>query len=405
MLRRELGRRLPSYMLPSSFVFLAGLPLTSSEKIDRQALPDPAQERPDLGRGYAAPRTAAEAALAGIWQDVLHVDRVGVHDDFFDLGGNSLSTVQVVIRSRTRGVEVTVRDLIENPTVAELASVVTGPGGGVVGGVVSSRGDDSVRVRLREGTGRPLYCVHPAGGSVTWYRPLAAALRTPRPVIGLQARGLSGGVDPVRIDELAAGYVAEIKAHDPAAPHALLGWSMGASIAFEMARLTSGIDPLILVEPTVPNEATQRRLASVLPLLEEAHELQDAVRGLAAGAPARTARLNELRQVLRAAGRADPDVELGADAPIEVWRSLLKVLATFRPGPCYAPVHLVVSDEFTRDAAPADGSIGYAEYLQTWRSVSAGGLTVHRVPGAHRTMLTEPLVHHIAEIVEATWNP
>ncbi len=183
VLRRETGRRLPSYMLPSSFVFLTAMPLTSSGKVDRQALPDPAQERPDLGRGYAAPRTAAEAALAGIWRDVLHVDRVGVHDDFFDLGGNSLSAVQVVIRSRARGVEVTVRDLIESPTVAELAPVVAGPGGNVASGR-GDAGDGSVRVRLREGTGRPLYCVHPTGGSVTWYRPLAAALRAPRPVIG-----------------------------------------------------------------------------------------------------------------------------------------------------------------------------------------------------------------------------
>jgi thioesterase domain-containing protein len=112
-------------------------------------------------------------------------------------------------------------------------------------------------------------------------------------------------------------------------------------------------------------------------------------------------RLHELRRVLQAAGLADGEVELGADAPIEVWHSLLKVMATFRLGPCPAPVHLVVSDKFTGTVIPADGGIGYAEYLQTWRSVSAGGLTVHRVPGTHRTMLTEPLVHHIAEIVES----
>ena len=135
--------------------------------------------------------------------------------------------------------------------------------------------------------------------------------------------------------------------------------------------------------------------------LEEAGELRDAVRGLPAGGPARTSRLRELRRVLRAAGVPDAEVEeLGADAPIELWHSLLKVLMTFRLGPCYAPVHLVVGDKFT-GAIPAVGGSGHAEYLQTWRSVAAGGLTVHRVPGTHQTMLTEPLVHHIAEIVES----
>ncbi len=341
-LKRALGRTLPAYMVPASYVVLPELPLTPSAKVDRRALPDPDTRRPELSQAYLAPRSGTEEVLASIWRDVLGVDRVGVHDDFFDLGGDSLSTVQVAARARARGVAVSVRDLIENPTVAQLAAVTLARAGGAAGPEVSGPVvsgpvvSGTVLVRLREGTGRPLYCVHPTGGSVTWYRPLARALRGQRPVLAFQARGLAGGVDPVRIDELAAGYVAELKARDGDGPHAVFGWSMGANIAFEMARLAGDIDPLMLAEPAIPTAAMQRKLASVVALLETARDLSGAIKNLPAGSQARPALGADLRRTLLAAGMVPGEIDLGPDAPIDVWHSLLKAMATFKLGP--APV-------------------------------------------------------------------
>ncbi|HEX8276356.1 MAG TPA: amino acid adenylation domain-containing protein, partial [Longimicrobiaceae bacterium] len=122
-LRAELKRALPEHMVPAAVVALDALPLTPNGKVDRKALPAPeagaAQER------YLAPRTPTEEVLAGIWADVLRVERVGVHDGFFELGGHSLLATRVVSRVReTLGVELTVRALFAAHTVAELAGAV-----------------------------------------------------------------------------------------------------------------------------------------------------------------------------------------------------------------------------------------------------------------------------------------
>ena len=90
-LRGFLKERLPEYMLPSAFVLLDGLPLTPAGKVDRGALPAPDQLRPELEKGFVAPRTPIEAKLAEIWASVLRLEQVGIHDDFFELGGHSLS--------------------------------------------------------------------------------------------------------------------------------------------------------------------------------------------------------------------------------------------------------------------------------------------------------------------------
>jgi amino acid adenylation domain-containing protein len=121
-LKAYLAESLPEYMLPSTFVRLSALPLTSSGKLDRRALPAPGVERPDVELPFVTPRSATEALLAELFADALGLERVGIDDDFFDLGGHSLSATRVTARLRTLlQVELSVSVLFEAPTVARLA--------------------------------------------------------------------------------------------------------------------------------------------------------------------------------------------------------------------------------------------------------------------------------------------
>jgi amino acid adenylation domain-containing protein len=124
-IRTMLETKLPDYMIPSSFVLLDALPLTPNGKVDRRALPDPDNARPNLDRAYKPPATTTEAQLTSIWSEVLSVDPVGVHDNFFDLGGHSLAASRVVSRViQTFAVELPVKALFDAPTVAEMAAIV-----------------------------------------------------------------------------------------------------------------------------------------------------------------------------------------------------------------------------------------------------------------------------------------
>jgi amino acid adenylation domain-containing protein len=121
-LRGWLSERLPAYMIPRAFVVIDALPVTSQGKLDRQALRRPQEVRPDLDTEFVPPWPGAEETLAGIWRQVLRVDRVGRHDNFFDLGGDSIRSIQVVGQAKASGLQVALQDLFRHQALADLAA-------------------------------------------------------------------------------------------------------------------------------------------------------------------------------------------------------------------------------------------------------------------------------------------
>lgn len=122
-LRNDLQAKLPEYMIPASFVFLDALPLTYNGKIDRKALPEP-DYMSVKDTTYVAPRTSVEKTLAEIWADVLRLERVGIDDDFFNLGGDSILGLQIIARANQAGLRLVSKDLFQHKTIAELSTAV-----------------------------------------------------------------------------------------------------------------------------------------------------------------------------------------------------------------------------------------------------------------------------------------
>jgi len=123
VLRRFLSQMLPGYMVPATFMILDSLPLNANGKLDRQALPDP--KPAESQNTYVAPRNQAEQKLTEIFAELLGIKRVGIHDNFFDLGGDSILGLQMVARATQAGIRINVTQVVEQPTVAGLAAHCT----------------------------------------------------------------------------------------------------------------------------------------------------------------------------------------------------------------------------------------------------------------------------------------
>jgi non-ribosomal peptide synthase protein (TIGR01720 family) len=122
-LREFLSKRLPEYMIPASFTFLDRLPLTASGKVDRKALPELKRVRPNLSDNYVAPRNPIESALAGVWEQVIGLNRVGIYDHFLELGGDSIQCIQISSKALRAGIRLAPNQILELQTIAKLADM------------------------------------------------------------------------------------------------------------------------------------------------------------------------------------------------------------------------------------------------------------------------------------------
>ena len=227
-LRRYLGESLPEYMVPAVLVVLDGLPMNASGKLDRRALPAPDFGAAAVGRD---PRGPEENALAGLFAQVLGLERVGADDGFFDLGGDSILAIQLVTRARQAGLDISPRDVFTHQTVEALVAAVTAPEEGR-----AEVGFETLLPIHPSGDRAPLFFFPPAVGLSWGYFIFPPLMGADQPIYGLQVPGYrEGEAMAASIDELANSYIEHLKAVQPQGPYHLAGWSLGGEIAFAVA--------------------------------------------------------------------------------------------------------------------------------------------------------------------------
>ena len=240
--RTAMAERLPPYMVPAAVMVVQALPLTPNGKLDTRALPAPEYQDADH---YRAPASPIEEILAGIYAQVLGLERVGVDDSFFDLGGDSLSAMRVIAAINTAlDTHLAVRTLFYAPSVRSLSEQL-------------GRHDSAVEVVpvevLKEGTGVPLCCVHDGFGLSWSYRALGNYLDCP--IIGINQIPQNGEAEPGSIRSMAASYADRLQAVYPDGPYKLLGWSLGGVVAHELAielrRRGCEVRNLVLLDPAL----------------------------------------------------------------------------------------------------------------------------------------------------------
>ena len=222
-LRQYLKNKLPEFMVPSFFVNLERVPLTPNGKVDRRALPIPKIEL----TSYTEPSSENEKTMAKIWAELLNLEKVGIDDNFFSIGGNSLLSVSLFQKiEKNFGIILPVSTLFRTPTIRELTKRL------------EQENEYSCLIPLQiQGSRSPLFLIHACNGEVGIYRNLAENLGKDIPVYGLQSVGLDGQQEPDQtVEVMALRYLKEIKTIQPKGPYYFGGKHIGALIALEMTK-------------------------------------------------------------------------------------------------------------------------------------------------------------------------
>ncbi|WP_110468198.1 non-ribosomal peptide synthetase [Williamsia limnetica] len=336
--------RLPHHLVPAAIVSVPELPRTPVGKLDTAALPEPVWT---IAGGE--PRTATETAVVQVFRDVVGNQELGIYDDFFAVGGNSLLLASAAAAlSTSLGRPVPAAVLFAQTTPVALAAVLDQYAD-------LTAGSGAIVELSTGGTGTPLWCIHPVSGLVNDYRPLGQML--PIPVLGVQMPGLDDPTAPhlLTIEEMAVHHVATIRAAQPSGPYRLLGWSLGATLAHEITRqLTSAgerVAALVLLDPRLDPDT--QGAAAIDDSLERALRAID------------PARFEQYR--------------------IRCQEAVAAAIA-YQPGPATADTTVFVAAQDNPNP-------------EQWQPMVTGPMTIERVPIAHHAMGTPDAMAVIAGLV------
>jgi amino acid adenylation domain-containing protein len=392
-LRSHAKRLLPNYMVPSAFVTLERLPLSPNGKVDRRALPDP--EPGCKAKAQVRPRDLVDAELLNIWRDELRQPELGVTDDFFEVGGDSLLALKIFVRIEEEfQCRLPLSTLFTAPTVTLLAQILKN---------ALSLPSSYVLVPIRPaGLRPPFFGVHGGDGNVLFYRKLAHLLGNDQPFYALQAPALNGRpMEPLSIEMMAERYLSEIRQVHPCGLYLLGGYSFGGLVAYELAQRLrlAGENVALLVMFDTFNPARLRlqpfgvRLRRALrgrSDLSFNQMSQFVARRMPSPAGELVLRWNAtLYRRLKWVLRQDRHVIDPA-----LWRVITaheRAFMNYQPLPYTGKVHLFrVPDEGENYKTTVDGG---------WGDIVRGGLEIHHLPGTHLQLFSDQNVPRVAKVL------
>ncbi len=386
-LRSHVSSLLPGYMVPAVYVLLEKLPFTPNGKLDRKALPLP-DDSAYATRAYEAPVGELETAIARAWKEALKMERIGRHDNFFEIGGHSLLIVKTMSLLRQLGMQTTIPDLFNHPTIESLAAFLS---------KTSARNSSRGVQRVREGTLAPLFLVHDCGGSELYFPTLAKFLPGELPVYGLPSVP-SDEPQLHTMRAMAERMVRLIHETQPEGPYRIAGWSFGGILAYEIAQLLlergENLEFLGLIDArniegrSVENRQWRTPEAVLVDLCERENARRSGRPATLLNAPDTSSGFDALFEHYRTA-KALPDSfeHLGPqDARTECCKleHHLQVMEAYCPCPIGIPVHLFAASEHSLQQTPPSSALGWE------RCVPEHLLHVHTVPGNHHSMMRPP---------------
>ena len=359
--------------------------------------------RATRARAYSAPNSETEVQLVRIWEEVLGCTPIGINDDFFDLGGDSLAALQIATRiRRIFPGDIPVQKLAGASKIAQLAELIDAvaqrpsPRNTGLGAIVGT----SPLVTLQTGKADlPFFCVHPAGGTVLCYVPLARRLGPEQTFYGLQAPSLYGGDEPSSIEEKADLFIRLIRQTQPRGPYLIGGHSYGGNLALEIAsqliRASEDVALLALLD-SYPPEAYRE-----LPSAERFREAFPRFVGSYLGVD--TAYYAEAPSILAQVGILYPELTPDAIEQIfNVWLGHFRALQEYQPRSTYPGQITYYCCE--SDAVGGMVDLGARNLLgsrraEAWSRLSSVPLDIHFVPGDHFSLLRVPYVDTLAALL------
>jgi len=397
-LRQMLKQRLPEHMIPQHVMILDKFPLTPNGKIDRNVLPDLLPEEARYTT-YVPPRTETEKLVAHAWSTCLHQKHVGLNDDYFEMGGTSISALQIMTYlEKKTGKRLPLSILFRAPTVEKLAALLN-----------ADRPSISWEplVLIRSGVGRPpLYILQGYGMNVIGFNNIAMHMHPDQPIYGFQSRGLNGVDEPHgNIESMATEYVDAILRVNPEGPYYLAGYSYGGVVAFEMAQQLKArgkqIGMLAIIDTYASNwtnkegwtaaliRKTYRQFPKFWFILKNLQKYPTDTFGYQRDFFVRKFRaFIDLFHRARAAGSGTPEERID-EQYVKAYQKYRMCLYDGSIDLFRVTIRLYFLDDL--------------EYMG-WKSFVRKEINIHEVPGDHSTFLLSPNDKAFAEILQGTMD-